>query len=425
MFVWLSGRADAAGLRDAVRRLRGRYPVIASRLIEAEDRGWSYWRFRPGAECPLREMRLDSAHAQAVLDCAGRLLSTPCDPAKTDPIRFYLLHRPDGRDVFLLQYNHTLMDINATVPLIGEIDRLCLGGADLPLAPSASPPLTPLPDGERGGKEGQRDVLRDHLRQYPLGRRKAAMRSTLELWWQGLRGGAVVLGRANPSGAKLMEQRIVVRQLKAAQTLALQARVVRVCGFPSLSMALMASAFRALDRLSSPRVNGGDSCIAGIGVDLGLRAKKELTFQNLVSVVPIRAPLEELRDRDNLVRFLSRQLRERLAQDSDLGMLQCLSVLSKSPRQTRWVLDLALKTGFSLWYSYFGALDAVGERFAGAAIDRVFYTCPSWPPLGITLLANQFRGRLLLQATYVPESVPEGLANEFLDAVVGDLIEEV
>ena len=42
--------------------------------------------------------------------------------------------------------------------------------------------------------------------------------------------------------------------------------------------------------------------------------------------------------------------------------------------------------------------------------------------MGMTLIANQFRGRLLLQATYVPESVPEGLANEFLDGVVEDLM---
>jgi hypothetical protein len=425
MFLWLSSRADADGLRDAIARLSRAYPVLSSRLVEGEGRGSCYWRARPGAECPLKEIDLTAADTGAVLDCASRLLSTPRDPAKADPIRFYLLHRPAGRDVFLVQYNHTLMDISNTVPLIREIDRLCQGGADT----MATAVVARSPDrATTGGK--QRDVLREHLRQFPVQRRKAAMRRTMQLWWQALRGGAAMLGSAvSRSGVRATTERtldllITTRQLDAAQTTALQARVVKVCGFPSLSMAIMASAFRAIERLAPPRVNAGDSCIAGIGVDLGLRGKKGLTFQNLVSVVPVRAPLIDLKDLDQLTHVLSRQFRERLADEIDLGMLQCLSTLSGRPRQTRWLLDLALKTGFSLWYAYFGALDAVGDSFCGAAIDNLFYTGPSWAPMGMTLLANQFRGRLCLQATYVPDAVPTGLAEEFLDAVVEDLTGE-
>ena len=41
--------------------------------------------------------------------------------------------------------------------------------------------------------------------------------------------------------------------------------------------------------------------------------------------------------------------------------------------------------------------------------------------MGVTLLVNQFRGQLHFQATYVPESVPEPLANAFLDEVLRDL----
>jgi hypothetical protein len=42
--------------------------------------------------------------------------------------------------------------------------------------------------------------------------------------------------------------------------------------------------------------------------------------------------------------------------------------------------------------------------------------------VGVTLLVNQFRGRLMLQATYVPDAVPDAVAGEFLDLVVGDLL---
>ena len=140
--------------------------------------------------------------------------------------------------------------------------------------------------------------------------------------------------------------------------------------------------------------------------------------------MPVRAPLSDLKNRDQLTHMLSRQFRESLADEIDLGMLQCLSTLSGRPRQTRWLLDLALKTGFSLWYAYFGTLDGVGDSFCGAAIENMFYTGPSWAPMGMTLLANQFAGRLCLQTTYVPDVVPTGLAEEFLDAVVEDLTGE-
>src|SRR5262249_32377494 len=93
----------------------------------------------------------------------------------------------------------------------------------------------------------------------------------------------------------------------------------------------------------------------------------------------------------------------------------------RRPRHIRWVVDAFLRYAFSLWYAYFGALDAIGDRFCGAPVADVFYVGPAWSPVGLTLLANQFRGRLLLQATYVPELVPPALAETFLDAVVSDL----
>src|SRR5262249_28114696 len=120
MFVLLADRIDSTRLRAAVNGIAERYPVITARLAEADGPSW---RFRPGAEGAVREADLPSAGHASLLDYASRLLSRPCDLAGEDPIRFHLLHRPDGRDVFLMQYNHALMDNNATVLLLREIDR--------------------------------------------------------------------------------------------------------------------------------------------------------------------------------------------------------------------------------------------------------------------------------------------------------------
>ncbi len=59
----------------------------------------------------------------------------------------------------------------------------------------------------------------------------------------------------------------------------------------------------------------------------------------------------------------------------------------------------------------------------GEPVERVFCAGLAWPPVGLTLLANQHRGRLLLQATCTPDSGPEALDDAFLDRVVHDLEE--
>ena len=161
--------------------------------------------------------------------------------------------------------------------------------------------------------------------------------------------------------------------------------------------------------------------MAGIGIDLGPRDRTASLFQNLLSLVPICARPHDIGDRERLVRTLSRQLKDCLEQEVDLGMVQQMALFCRRPRHARWVLDALLRHTFSLWYAYFGSQDAAGDQFCDIEIDRLTYAGPTWSPMGITLIANQFHDRLLLQATYIPASVPDAVANRFLDEVVGDL----
>ncbi len=404
MLVWSSGRVEAGVLRPALERLNVHDPVVTSRLDRSG--GGPCWRFRPGAACPLHETDLTSADPQAVWDRAAELLAAPCDPAKADPIRFHLLHRPDAGDVFLMQYNHTLMDNNAAVRVLGQIDGLARGGADF------RPPVS---------LEGQ-DLARRHLRRFPRERRMDAALRTRELWRDVLRERILMLGGRRPSGTGPPPLRIAARRLQPEEVRGLRARAVRVCGYPALSMAVLAGVFRAIGRLAPQQGPAGAGLTAGIGLDLGLRTDAGPIFQNLTSLAPIAARVADLADREGLLRMLGRQMRERLEGGADLGMLQLAALFNRRPRQARIVIQHLLLFGFSLWYAYFGSADAAGASFCGAAVEDVCYAGPAWAPPGLTLLANQFRGRLLLQATYVPDSVPEPLAREFLDAVVADLI---
>jgi hypothetical protein len=403
--VWLHGPVNVGLLRSALTLLSHRYPLLTARLVAAEDRGTPYWQFPPnGRAAILRESALDSASPQAVIEHAGRLLSIPSDPAEADPIRFHLLHRPCGRDVFLMQYNHALMEHRDAVPLLRHLDRLACCPSDGALAPPAQ----------------WRDPVWAYLRGFPRQRRRAALQATVQ-WLRQLRGRVVQLGRDIAVSPRRMQLRVVCRRVSALGTRALESRVLRTCGVPSLSLAILGSAFRALCRLAIRPEAIQQHLSAALGVELRPRKSAKLALHNMTSLLPVLVRPEDLEDRDQLAVMLSRQLRERLAADTDLGMLELTTLLSRQPRRARWAVEFGLRHMLSLWYAYFGPLDEAGRQFCGAAVKEVFSAGPSWSPVGLTLLVNQFDGQLFLVVTYVPESVPEAQVHDFLDLLLADL----
>jgi hypothetical protein len=397
-FVSLAGRIEPARLRAALAALTQRYPAVAARLVEA---GGPVWRLRPSGTCELQETNLARPGMQAVLDHAAGLMSAPTDPARVDPIRVHLLHRPDGQDALILQYNHTLVDHSDAILLLRQLQRF--GGAS----------------GTDSGDAGSHgDAIWTYLKRFPRERRRAAAKA-VEHWSRSLRGGALQVGREAP-GSGAVSFRLAARRLEPAATSALAAHTVRTCGVPSLSMAVLASAFRAVAQLAGPAAKGG-YVNAGIGMDLGLSRGDGPALHNLATLVPLRADRADLADRDALMQMLSRQLRSHLAADIDLGILEHSAVFGRRQRQARWLIELMLRYCLSLWYGSFGTLRGLGTELYGVPIDAVFCAGPAWAPVGLTLLVNQFQGRLFLQATYVADCVPEPLANAFLDAVIADL----
>ncbi len=419
MLVWLSERADVPRLRSAVTQLSRRHPVITSQLQErvAEDDGDAFWKFQPDRQAALTELDVVSADPDGVLACAGELLSTPRDPAESPPLRFYLLHRTGGSDVFLMQYSHVLMDNSASPLVVRAIDRLARSdGADQ------------SPCGER------RLTMSDYVRQFSHAQRRSAVASAIDVNGRVLRGRAAIVGTGQEdasliyrgadatSGQRQVRLRIASRSLSPEQTRALHRQTVKLCGLPSLSMAILGSTFRAIRQLGPAERNAQRNYVAGIGLDLNLRSAGLPLFQNLLSIVPIGASPDELDARGELVQSLSRQMRSRLEAKIDLGIVRLATGFQSRVRHMRWALEHLLRYSYSLWYAYFGALDAVGPKFCGTPVENVFYVGPAWSPMGIGLLANQFAGRLCLALTYDPHLVSESLANSLLDVTLGDLL---
>jgi hypothetical protein len=113
-------------------------------------------------------------------------------------------------------------------------------------------------------------------------------------------------------------------------------------------------------------------------------------------------------------------MREHLTTEMDLGILALMALFGRRPRRAEWALEVALRHMFSLWYAFFGAPAGLGP-FCGAPVEAVYSAGPSWAPVGLTLLVNQFAGQLFFQTTSVPESVPASGAEDFLDILLADL----
>jgi hypothetical protein len=400
--VWLNGPLDVARLWQVLQRFAAAHPVVNARLALEAALGRPAWDCASEARWPLEETVLSSADPQAVLDHAGHLMSQASDLGSAPPLRVHLLHRPDRRDVFLLQYNHTLMDHSAVARVLRELDRLWRN----PEADATAPP----PSG---------DPIMAYLRRFPAAERRQRARAYVADL-QPLRHGAVRLGSAGHSSNHAGPLRLVARRLDATTTAAVQSRVQALGGMPSLSMTILASAFRAVRRLTGPQQGRTDIFHAGIGVDLGLRGRGGPLLGNLTSLVSILAGASDLAERDALARLLSGQLRRRIAEGADLGMLRLATAFGRLPRQAHWIVDTWLRYAFSLWYAYFGPLDP-GTQFCGADVNCAYSAGPCWPAIGITLLVNQFRGRLQFQVTYAADTVTQALAQEFLDLVIADI----
>lgn len=399
--VWLNGRVDASLLRAALARLGRTYPVVTARLADEPRRGYASWRFRPDAFCELLEGNVPGTGENDALDLAANILTLAGDPARTDPVEFHLLHLPDGRDLFLMQHDHCLMDIHGTKLLLREINRL-----------ATDPSGQPYPDETQDG-------IRAHLRRFPLRQRLRAL-GRLPAQSKPFRDFEAVTLSDAVEPVRGGRPRIAVRELDEATTKAFLARTARLCGFPSPSLAILASIFRGI-LLHTPRpLTARSALVSSTGTNLRGRGSEGPIFRNLGSLLRVIARPDEMAERDKLILQLNRQMREQLSDNTDLALLQWVwwlrrwaGLMEKRARQAQHQ--------HSVDYGYLGELVGAGASFCGVPIDRMFPVAQVWSPPALSMAPALCRGRLVLPATYMADTVPAARVQAFLDTVVADL----
>jgi hypothetical protein len=395
----LDGRIDVGELFRVAREFGRLHPVVTARLHKG---GWPYepyWEWR-GDEASVHE---HSVPGGDVLPIAGRLLATPRDLTAEVPLSLHLVHRADGKDVFMVQLNHVLADIKVFVPVLTELDRIWRGG---PVEPAAEP------DG---------DLLLNELHRLPRTRRLSSMLSYLDLSFRKLRRPAAVFGtgRCPPSRpTALCYQR---RVLSAEAVRRIEERHARATKFSSFSMVLLASVYRAVAARLRRQGKRDFGFATIIGVDLGVRPRSSPVFHNLVSGVTVHASADEMKDRDELGQVLSARLSECVRRGEDWALVECGQLLRHHPRLLAGPTRKVLTDENSFGFGYFGSLDALAAGFCGARVLDVTVAATTAPPGAMSLLCHRLRGALSLDAVYIPELLTKDEVASFLDTVVYDV----
>ncbi len=408
--VRLKGRVDVAKLRGAFEELTRRYPVMTARL-KRDDHGMPYWE---GTDEPsvLHEIQVGSGDNVTDWKVGERLFDKPLDLGRETPISFHLLHGPDGRDTLILRFTHVLMDGKAPEWALQLIDDCFEARAE---GPSVA----------HSGVEGQAsdDEMEAHLKRFD---RMQRLRSALRVIGSQIRLPVTSVTMAPPDqkGWLVGPVGLMARTLDEPVAAAVTHRVKRVCGFPNLAPAVLASTFRAISRCTPHRTTGQTWYQTDCPLNLRPPGVREPVFRNFMTFIQLSLRQDELADRDEATRLLSAQMRDQIRRGIDLGNLQMMAVMSRfAPLLRSHLIARMKRQPVTLGFGYLGPVAQELSRFCRRDVENVYTFNASLSPPGVTLQANQFAGRINLLLTFITSAVPEALANRLLDEIIADLCE--
>jgi hypothetical protein len=230
-----------------------------------------------------------------------------------------------------------------------------------------------------------------------------------------------LLPRAMPFEGR-WSARTLLRSLDAAQCERLTERLKAVPGFGNLGTVFIASAFRVIQHMTPQSLTPDSLFQSPVAFEIHSRGQRGVRFHNFASRIVFRARLDELADRDQLLRTLAAQFR---AQVDDRVILQNLQGVQLLDQVKRFLPRFRLPRfgrQHSIQVAYFDALLPKVTTFLGAPLERVFLGSTCMAPPGVSLHVVKSGSGLLILLTHVPEAISESTAVEFLDRVLADLL---
>jgi hypothetical protein len=377
--------------------------------LQRDDRGRPYWE-DSGQAAELHELQIGTGGCATIEKLGARLHDEPLDLDRQAPIAFHLLHGPDGNDTLILRFTHVLMDGKAPEWVLRCLHEYFENRPEAQVA--ASQPIDRmLPD----------DEMDSYLYRFKKRRR---LRSALSVIVDQVRRPMkpVTMTPPKQKGWLIRPTGLMVRTLDESAAAALTDRVKRLCGFPNLTPALVASTFRAIGRCTPQRVKDRTWFQTDCPLNLRPPGVGEPIFRNFMSFVQFSAQQKDLTDCDEATRRLSAQMRDQLRRGIDLGNLQMMTIMSRFAPRLRPLIVAHLKhRPFTIGFGYLGPVISVLSRFCGQEVENVHSFNTSIAPPGVTIAVNQFDGRINLMLTYTASAVPDGAASSLLDEIAGGL----
>ena len=418
--VELAAPPDLARLREALREMAARHPLIGATL----HRRWGFvgpWEWRPATvrqEIPVIPVaEAGSPGALAAQGLTETISPTPDVHTATEdwantPLdrpgrhgwtkaRMVVIERRDGSARLIFSWSHLMLDGVGAQIFLAEVSRL--------MADPAAATADPVPALERPTPTG-RNYLLEWQNSVPM------VRYFNEL----LNEPFDSLGARRPTPGKIRFRTVTLDEPATARVLA---RCTALCG-PLVNLPFyLAAAMRAHDRVFQARGKRPASQMVNVPIQSRRKGARGPIFQNHLGMFFARLSAAQLDRLDSAVQALlelhGRWLREKLGESFD----SLMSVMRPMPprlhmRFIQWQMRGQLT---SLFHSHTGEFARDLTTFGGVRVTGAYHVPGFSNPPGTGLFCNECHGRLVITQCWREGVLTEAERALMLDAFLQDL----
>lgn len=199
----------------------------------------------------------------------------------------------------------------------------------------------------------------------------------------------------------------------------------RATGLTGIALYFIGCMMRALERIDEKPM--GEAYLVPYAVNF--RRNRALTpvFGNQVGFLFLQAERSIVRSRKRLFGHLKAQNRDAVKQRLDLAMLPLMQAASWLSLEKHGKIVRNTSKGqerSSFWFSYTGNMEPDQREILGCPISYLMQMSQITTPPGLSLLINNFQGRLILNLNYVKGQFSQEWMERLFDLLSDELLAE-